>query len=168
MKRQTKTVVSCLLALAMLIGMSANCFAANSLAVTKVEILDSTGAVKDTITDLSSANIQVQQNAQVVRVTAKLTDDTAAAVPYGTATYLAYLDSAEVEGVLNLDNSNIQFIDQMTTAANGTVTFTYRNRSSIAPGAVTAKMGGTGVETAIGFAYTVTVSSPKINSWQTP
>lgn len=161
MKRQTKTIVSCLLVLAMLIGMSANCFAANFLAVTKVEILDSNNTVKHTYTasDLAAdPAIEVQQNAQVVRVTGELTDDTATAVPYGTATYLAYLTSAEVEGVLNLDNSNIQYIDQMTTAANGTVTFTYRNRSSIAPGegaAVTAKMGGTGVESAAGFAYTV-------------
>lgn len=161
MKRQTKTILSCLLALAMLIGMSANCFAANSFAVTEVKILNSNNGTVATYTAEQLAEnpaIVVQQNAQVVRVTGKLTDTSAAAVPYGTATYLAYLDSAEVEGVLNLNNSNIQYIDQKTTAANGTVTFTYRNRSTIAPGegaAVTAKLGGTGVETAAGFAYTV-------------
>jgi len=152
MKRQTKTLVSCLLALAMLIGMTANCLAANSFTITKIEIIDSLGKVTDVTTE---AAINVQQNAHVMRVTGILKDSTEAAVSGGSATYLAY-DAAVDEGSKTLGNETIEYIDQMTTGADGTVSFMYRNRSTIPSGtAITAKAGGTDVSVVDDFSYNI-------------
>ncbi len=171
MKKTTKTLMSCLLALAMLVGMSANCLAANSISIEKVEILDGTGRVKETYTSFTDA-IGVQQGAEVIKVTGKLVTvpaegEAATAVSGGAATYLAYASAVDAEGSeLVLGNDTIEYIDQMNTGSDGIVSFTYRNRDSVmvptaeAPVAITAKMGGTDVSTVAQFSYNVEADLP--------
>ena len=163
--------MSCLLALAMLVGMSANCLAANSISIEKVEILDGTGRVKETYTSFTDA-IGVQQGAEVIKVTGKLVTvpaegEAATAVSGGAATYLAYASAVDAEGSeLVLGNDTIEYIDQMNTGSDGIVSFTYRNRDSVmvptaeAPVAITAKMGGTDVSTVAQFSYNVEADLP--------
>jgi len=168
--------MACLLALVMLVGMSANCLAANTITIEKVEILDGTGRVKETYTSFTDA-IGVQQGAEVIKVTGKLETvpaegEAATAVSGGAATYLAYasaVDSGE-EGAPVLGNDTIEYIDQMNTGSDGIVSFTYRNRDSFegssmipaagAPVAITAKMGGTDVSTVAQFSYNVEADLP--------
>lgn len=162
MKKRRKTLVSCLLALTMLLGMTANCLAANTMTIEKVEILDENGRVKETYAP-NAENIGVQIGAEVIRVTGKLADETSKApVSGGAATYLAYnqkvdgIGLAEGETAPSLGNETIEYIDQMTTNADGTVSFTYRNRSTIpAETVIKAKVGGTDVASVASTSYKV-------------
>lgn len=167
MKKRCKILLSCLVTLTLLLSMTANCLAANSLTITKVEVLDGSGGaerVKETYTptDGQWPSIGVQVSAEVIRITGKITDASGAAVSGAAATILVNDVACDAEGSA-LDNSTIQYIDQVSTNADGTVSFTYRNRTTIGTnglGSYNVKLGGTDVATVASVAYAVEADLP--------
>ncbi len=173
MKKRRKTLVSCLLALTMLLGMTANCLAANTVTITKVEILDgSDGHLKETYIPSELAEgekINVQLTAEIIRITAKLEtaatgEDVATAVANAAATILVNDVACDAEtDATALSNETIQYIDQMNTNADGTVSFTYRNRTTVGTSGIgdfKVKVGGSDVSTIASTAYSVVTDIP--------
>ncbi len=136
--------------------------AANSLTISKVEVLNDDGVAVESYgtADLNTADINVQAS-QILSVTVTMTDgaETPAAVSNAAATFLSYLEGSETE----LSNDTIQFIDQVNTNRDGSVTFAFRPRTSLAKGDYVAKAGGADVASVAEFSYSFSEDLPNMN-----
>ncbi len=152
MKKHTKRVLALAVVMAILCSMTAF---ANTAAITKVEILDTTGTNvlwSYDATELETAEITVDPS-NLVKVTAKITDesDDDAAVSAIESTFLSHKKD-ETE----LNDTNIMFVDQKTTNESGEAVYTFRPRAGESfLGNYVAKTGGEGVAVAADKSYAV-------------
>lgn len=130
-------------------------FAANTVSIESVSILDSESSVVNTYTD-DLSNISLDPS-QLLEVTVKLSIDTEeTAIGDEEVTFLSHLALGDTGEALG--NSNIQYIDQKAVDGEGKAVVRFRPRMTIGEngaGSFVAMTGGTGVEQVGSFNYTV-------------
>ena len=159
MKKRGKKLLAGAAALAMSCSMVTGW--ANGVEIVDVKVLNSasdegTSFTKNSETGKFEGSLTADQ---MLKVTVKLTDDSAA-IAAGDVTFLSNIANAET-----LNNNSIQYVDQQTVSTEkGEATITFRPRTTIGDvgkGAFIAKAGGTDVANTAEFTYTV--EAPKVD-----
>lgn len=162
MKKRGKKLLAGAAALAMSCSMVTGW--ANGVEIVDVKVLNSasdegTSFTKNSETGKFEGSLTADQ---MLKVTVKLTDDSAA-IAAGDVTFLSNIANAET-----LNNDSIQYVDQQTVSTEkGEATITFRPRMTIGDvgkGAFIAKAGGTDVATTAEFNYTVVAPSVPLSA----